>query len=90
MSTTTHYENANFLRELAEHRPLPCPGGVAMHMHYRHPEDGEKPCHCPRCGWSGTLHQSDSSRPTKAASRSKCARAAARSAGNSRPGTEHR
>ena len=27
MSTTTHYENANFLRELAEHRPLPCPWG---------------------------------------------------------------
>jgi hypothetical protein len=30
-------------------------GGVAMHMHYRHPEDGDKPCRCPRCGWSGTF-----------------------------------
>ena len=36
-----------------------------MHMHYRHPEDGEKPCHCPRCGWSGTLHQSDEFTPNE-------------------------
>ena len=36
-----------------------------MHMHYRHPEDGEKPCHCHRCGWSGTLHQSDEFTPNE-------------------------
>lgn len=36
-----------------------------MHMHYRHPEDGEKPCRCPRCGWSGTLHQSDEFTPNE-------------------------
>ena len=36
-----------------------------MPMHYRHPEDGEKPCRCPRCGWSGTLHQSDEFTPNE-------------------------
>ena len=34
-----------------------------MPMHYGHPEDGDKPCRCPRCGWSGTLHQTDEFTP---------------------------
>ena len=34
-----------------------------MHMHYRHPEDCDKRCYCPRCGWSGTLHQADEFTP---------------------------
>lgn len=33
-------------------------------MQYNHPEDGEKPCYCPKCGWHGTLHQTDEYRPT--------------------------
>ena len=34
-----------------------------MPMHYGHPEDGDKLCRCPRCGWSGTLHQTDEFTP---------------------------
>ena len=36
---------------------------MPMPMHYGHPEDGDKPCRCPRCGWSGTLHQTDEFTP---------------------------
>lgn len=28
-------------------------------MQYKHSEDGEKLCKCPRCGWTGTLHQTE-------------------------------
>ena len=34
-------------------------------MQYKHSEDGEKRCHCPRCGWSGTLHQTDEYTPSE-------------------------
>ena len=34
-------------------------------MHYRHPEDGDKRCYCPRCGWTGTLHQTDEYTPNE-------------------------
>ena len=27
--------------------------------------DADKPCRCPRCGWSGTLHQSDEFTPNE-------------------------
>ena len=34
-------------------------------MRYEHPEDGEKACHCPVCGWHGTLHQTDEFTPAE-------------------------
>lgn len=29
------------------------------HWQYKHSEDGDKLCKCPRCGWTGTLHQTE-------------------------------
>lgn len=34
-------------------------------MQYRHPEDGEKRCMCPACGWRGTLHQTEEFTPNE-------------------------
>ena len=47
-----------------------------MHMHYRHPEDCDKRCYCPRCGWSGTLHQADEFTPASGESFQVCPKCA--------------
>ncbi|EKB6927500.1 hypothetical protein OOV68_004809, partial [Salmonella enterica subsp. enterica serovar Infantis] len=37
---------------------------------------GDKPCRCPRCGWSGTLHQTDEFTPASGESFQVCPKCA--------------